>query len=97
MARRDASPIQEALSQAKRDKLRNEYDMAFEYTDSKLSPEVENEWLDHVLEFERQFEQAEYITVCERIGDPPIQPLSDLPPYAVGEAVMTLLELLADD
>lgn len=87
--------IQEALSQAKRDTLRNEYGMAFEYTDSKLSPEVENEWLDRVLEFERQFEQAGYITVRERIGDPPIQPLSDLPLYAVGEAVMTLLELLA--
>jgi hypothetical protein len=87
--------IQAALSQAKRDKLRNEYSMEFEYTDSKLSPEVENEWLDHVLEFEKQFEHAESITVRERIGDPPIQPLSDLPLYAVGEAVTALLDLLA--
>jgi hypothetical protein len=87
--------IQEALSQAKKDKLRTEYGMEFEYTDSRLSSEVENEWLDHVLEFERQFERAERITVRERIGDPPIQPLSDLPLYAVGEAVTTLLELLA--
>ena len=87
--------IQESLSQAKRDKLRDEYGMEFEYTYSRLSPEAENEWLDHVLEFERQFEQAERITVRERIGDPPIQPLSDLPLYAVGEAVTALLELLA--
>lgn len=87
--------IQETLSQVKRDKLRDEYGMEFEYTDSRLSPEVENEWLDHVLEFEQQFEQAERITVRERIGDPPIQPLSDLPLYQVGEAVMALLELLA--
>ena len=86
--------IQEALSQTKRDKLRNEYGMEFEYTDSRLSPEVENEWLDHVLEFERQFEQAKRITARERIGDPPIQLLRDLPLYAVGEAVTTLLELL---
>jgi hypothetical protein len=87
--------VQETLSQAKKDKLRDEYGMEFEYTDSRLSPEAENEWLDHVLEFERQFEQARRITVRERIGDPPIQPLSDLPLYAVGEAVTALLELLA--
>ncbi len=87
--------IQEALSQSKRDKLRNKYGMEFEARDSGLSPEAESEWLDHVLEFEEQFEQAELITVRERIGDPPIRPLSDLPLYAVGEAVTTLLELLA--
>ncbi len=86
--------VQETLSQAKKDKLRDEYGMQFEYTDSRLSPEAENEWLDHVLEFERQFEQARCITVRERIGNPPIQPLSDLPPYAVDEAVTALLDLL---
>jgi len=87
--------VQETLSQAKKDKLRDEYGMEFDYTDSRLSPEAENEWLDHVLEFERQFEQARRITVRERIGDPPIQPLGDLPPYAVDEAVTALLDLLA--
>jgi hypothetical protein len=87
--------IQEALSQAKKDKLRTEYGMEFEYTDPRLSPDVENEWLDQVLEFERQFEQAKPITVRERIGDPPLQPLSDLPLDTVGEAVTALLDLLA--
>jgi hypothetical protein len=87
--------IQESLSHAKRDELRNKYDLEFEYTDSRLSPEVENEWLNHALEFERQFEQAERITVRERIGDPPIQSLGELPLYAVGEAVTALLDLLA--
>jgi hypothetical protein len=87
--------IQKAISQTKRDKLRDEYGMKFEYTDSRLLPDEENEWLDHVLEFERQFEQAKSITVRERIGNPPIRPLSDLPLYAVGEATTALLELLA--
>ena len=66
--------IQEALSQAKRDTLRTKYGMELEYTDSRLSSEAENEWLDYVLEFERQFEQAKRITVRERIGDPPTPP-----------------------
>jgi hypothetical protein len=87
--------IQEALSQAKRDTLREKYGMQFEHTDASLPPEVENEWLDHMLEFERQFEQAQRITVRERIGNPPIRPLSDLPLDAVEEAVTTLLDLLA--
>jgi hypothetical protein len=87
--------IQESLSQTKRDKLRNKYALEFECTDSRLSPEIENEWLDYVLEFERQFEQAKRITVRERINDPPIQSLSDLPLYAMGGAVTALLDLLA--
>jgi hypothetical protein len=87
--------IQKALSQAKKDELREMYGMEFEYTNALLSPEAENEWLDHILEFERQFEHAERITVRERIGDPPIQPLSDLPQYLVNEAVTALLDLLA--
>jgi hypothetical protein len=87
--------IQEALGQAKRDKLRDEYGMKFEDTDSRLSPEAENEWLDHVLEFEKQFERAKRITVRELIGNPPIRPLRNLPLYVVGEAVTALLELLA--
>jgi hypothetical protein len=87
--------IQVALSQAKKEKLHDKYGMEFEYTDSRLSPDEENEWLDHVLEFEKQFEQAKSITVRERIGNPPIQPLSELPLYALDEAVTALLELLA--
>jgi hypothetical protein len=87
--------VQETLSQAKRERLRDEYGMEFEHTDARLSPEAKNEWLDHVLDFERQFEQAGRITVRERIGDPPIRPLGDLPPYGVEEAVTALLDLLA--
>lgn len=87
--------IQEALSQAKKDKLRTEYRMEFEYTNPGFSPEVENEWLDYVVEFERQFEQANRITVRERIGNPPIQPLSGLPLNVAGETVTILLDLLA--
>ncbi len=87
--------IQESLSQAKRDTLRNQYGLAFEYTDPRLSPELESEWLDYILEFERQFEQAERVTIRQRIGDPPTPSLSDLPLHAVGEAVTALLDLLA--
>ncbi len=87
--------FQKTLSQAKKDKLRTEYGLEFEHTDSRLSPDEENEWLDNILEFERQFEQARLITVRERIGNPPLRPLSELPFYAIDEAVAALLDLLA--
>ena len=88
--------LQESLAQSKRDRLREQHGMKFEHTDSRLSPEAENEWLDHLLEFERQFEKNETITVRERIGNPHIQPITEIPLYALEEAVEKLLELLAE-
>ena len=66
--------IQESLIEAKREQLREQYGMQFDQLDSQLTPEAKNEWLDYVLEFERQFENAQTTTVRERIGNPPIQP-----------------------
>jgi len=88
--------IQGAISQAKRDELRDKFGMQAEYTDPSLPFEVENEWLDNMLEFERQFENAKTITVRERIGDPPIIPLDQLPLYAAGNAVEKFMELLTE-
>jgi hypothetical protein len=71
--------IQESLVGAKRDQLRDKFGMQFEHTDSRLSLEAQNEWLDYILEFERQFENAPRITVRERIGGPSIQPIAEIP------------------
>jgi hypothetical protein len=88
--------IQESLIQIKREQLRDEFWMQFDHMDEGLSPEVQNEWLDYILNFERQFENAPRITVRERIGNPIIQPVIEIPLYAVGEAVNNLLDLLAE-
>lgn len=86
--------IQKSLAQSKREQLRDQYDMQFDHTDTPFSPEEENKWLDDLLEFERQLEHAPRITVRARIGNPVIQPASEIPLYAFEEAVATLLELL---
>jgi hypothetical protein len=86
--------IQGALIQSKREELYEKYDVQAEYVNPLLPPEVENEFLDYILEFEKQFESAETITVRERIGNPTIPSLDDLPPGRVGEAVEALLDLL---
>lgn len=88
--------IQELLIQAKREQLRDEFGMQFDYADPQLSPEAHNEWLDSILEFERQFENAQRITIRERIGNPPVTPVENIPLYALEEAVNNLLDLLAE-
>lgn len=88
--------IQESLIQAKQEQLRDEFGMQFDYADPQLGPEVHNEWLDYIREFERQFENAPRITVWERIGSPPIEPIENIPLYALEEAVDNLLDLLAE-
>lgn len=88
--------IQQSLIEAKQQQLRDEFGMQFDHMDSRLSLEGQNEWLDYLLDFERQFENAATITVRERIGNPVIQPLAEIPLYALEEAVDQLLDLLGE-
>ena len=55
--------IQESLIEAKREQLRDQYGMQSDYMGSDLSTDAKNEWLDYILEFEHQFENAPRITV----------------------------------
>ena len=86
--------LQESFIQSKKDKLRDNHGMEFEFTDPQLSPEMESEWLDNVLEFEEQFDAGKTITVRERIGNPSITPLKDMSIYALDQAITELLELM---
>ena len=89
--------IQDSLRQSKRDELRDKFGMQAEYTNPKLPPEEEISWLDSVLEFEREFENVKTITVRERIGNPELKPLAEIPLYALEQAVTDLLDLFAEN
>jgi hypothetical protein len=89
------SRIQQALIDAKRTELSEKYGAEFPHISDSLDPELTNKWLDHVLEFERQAENPTRITVRERIGNPPIVPVAELPLYALSDAVTAWVELLA--
>lgn len=86
--------IQVALNESKRDVLRGRYGMIDEHHSPNIPPEVESEWLDYILEFERQFENAPRITVRARIGDPTLPPVDALNEDELVEAVDALIELL---
>lgn len=89
--------IQESLIQAKQEKLRDEYAMQAHFIAPDLPPEAAIEWLDSILEFERQFENVKIITVRERIGNPPLRPLDEIPLYELEQVVTDLLDLLAEN
>lgn len=87
--------IQVALNESKRDVLRQQYGMVNEYRSPDMLPEMESEFFDYVLEFERQFENAPRITVRARIGDPTLPPIDSLSPDDLVAGVDALMELLA--
>lgn len=87
--------IQAALNDSRRDILRDQFGMVDEHRSPTLSPEMESEWLDYILEFERQLENAPRITVRARVGNPSPPPLDALNPGDLVAAVDAVLELLA--
>jgi hypothetical protein len=86
--------IQRILNEKKKEDLRKWYDMQFEGHSEELSPQEESEWLDYITEFERQFENATEVSVRERIGNPKIRPLADIPEAELEIELDQLFELL---
>ena len=88
--------IQRILNEKKKDELRENYGMQMENADG-LSPQAEGEWLDYIAEFERQFENARRITIRERIGNPVVKSLTEIPESELETELDNLLELLAEN
>ncbi len=87
--------IQRAMNEGKKEELNEKYGMNLESYHSKLSPNEEGEWLNHIEEFERQFESAERILIRELIGNPTITPLYQIATEDVEDMLIALLDLLA--
>jgi hypothetical protein len=50
---------------------------------SNLPPELENEFLKSVLEFERKYKDVEFVPMAELIGNPPLKKAEDLSDQAI--------------
>ncbi len=86
--------IQRILNEKKKDDLREQHGMQMDYFNEELSPQAEGEWLDYITEFERQFDNAKQITVRERIGNPSVKPLNEIPETELESELDKLFELL---
>ncbi len=86
--------IQRALNESKREELRRKYGAEFREGDRELPPDIESRWLHEIEEFERQFDQANQISVRRYVGDPPCRPLGEIPQSELPRETERLLELL---
>jgi hypothetical protein len=88
--------IERILNEKKKEDLREQYGMLLEGHSEKMSPQAEGEWLDYITEFERQFEHAKQISVRERIGNPEVMPLAQVPDSDLEVELDRMLELLGE-
>lgn len=86
--------IQRILNEKKKEDLRKQHGMSFEGHSEEMSPQAEGEWLDYITEFERQFEDARQISVRERIGNPEVKPLEQVPASELDAELDRIFELL---
>lgn len=89
--------IQRILNEKKKRELEEQYGMIFSDEETELPPEVEGEWLDYVAEFERQFEEAEPITIREFIGNPVVRPLAEMADDDLEAELEQLFDLLIEN
>ena len=65
--------------------------------DANLPPEIENQFLSNVIEFERQFSSRRTITVFEKIGSPQqFKNVSEIPDDEIEQAWENLSELMSE-
>ncbi len=77
-------------------KLTGQYGAKFS-ENSDLPPEIESEWLNHIKKFEEQFENAEYIKVAERLGNPHYPPVEELNDDQIEEKLEEVEKLMAEN
>lgn len=70
-------------------KLELEHDMKMDDT-TELSPEIENQWLQNIYDFETLSKNSSPIKVYDLIGRPPFVPLNELPENDIERALMEL-------
>lgn len=93
----DQNRIQRALNEQKKHELEERYGARFSAPPEGVPPEAENDWLDYISEFERQFAENGQIPVREFVGNPDLPPLAAIPPDQLSDATEALMDLLLEN
>ena len=80
-------------TELKKKELEEKYGMHFS-ENSNVSPELENEWLNSIEEFEVQYENAKQITVFEYLGKPAFKKINELKPKEIPVELERLYDIL---
>ena len=84
----------EEENQFKRMKINLEHGGFFGKEDANIPPEIEGQFLDYVMEFEKQFKDAKPITIFEKIGKPNYSKSIDLSSEELEVELENLFDLL---
>lgn len=87
--------IEKALNEANKRDLEVKYGARFSEGGSRISPEIESQWLRYIEEFERQLEHAPRITVREFLGNPTFIPFEEISPERLESELDNALEFLS--
>ncbi len=66
-----------------------------ENDDSKLSPEIENKWLNYIHNYENIYKNAKKVSVFEFIGKPDFRPAGQLNDSEISKALDLLVETMS--
>lgn len=83
-------------NEIKRMKLKLEYgaDFPIDLPNTDLHPEVESQFLDNVMEFEKAFHNSERVMIYDFIGKPEYKISEAIPDSAIGDELERILEIL---
>ncbi|MBK9332067.1 MAG: hypothetical protein IPM96_06590 [Ignavibacteria bacterium] len=78
-------------------KLKLTAEFGMKEMNSTLPDELENEWLNNIYNFEKQFENANRISVYERLGKPEFSKMSDMSDEQVSSELFRLFALMEEN
>lgn len=83
-------------NELKKKELADKYGADFG-SESNLSPELENEWLNYIEEFEKQFQNTEQISVWEFIGKPSYKMQDELNHDEISSELQRLFDIMNEN
>lgn len=81
-------------NELKKLKLSAEYGAAFSGDSDLLPPEIENQWLKNIEEFEEEYQKRKTTNVLERLGNPNVLPVDLIPAEALNKELNKLMDSL---
>ncbi len=84
-------------NQLKKIELTAKYNAEFHEGDSKAPAHIEEQWLDQIEEFEKQFEQNKRTTVRAFIGNPTFKSLSEISSAKLQEEIDHVFDILGSN
>ncbi|MBU0558829.1 MAG: hypothetical protein KJ799_10055 [Bacteroidetes bacterium] len=73
--------------------LEEKFSANFYESESELDPEIENQFLKNVEEYERLHENAVYVKVSEYIGNPTFKSIDEIPSFNIADEIEKVLDI----